>query len=133
MTFFAKLKPLDSIMFTAEYRRIATLDYDDDDQLAEQQIALLQFFREHQGRWARYHGSSNGFVYASDSDAVVIVSEEWFSDIANPRTELTGRTVYLNEYGDRLGPTTYLTPEHAERNRLRTTDSRVVKFNEEIT
>ena len=134
MTFFAKLKPLSSILFTDEYKRIAKLDYDSDDQLAQQQIAFLTFYREHQGRWARFAGGSKGFVYALDSDEVVIVSEEWFSDTVKPKPEPpTGRVVYLNEYCGALGPTTYRTPAQAEKNRLRTTDSRVVKFNEEIT
>ncbi len=81
--FFARLRPLRDILCGDEHNRLARIDYDDDEQLASQQIDLLTFWRSNQHHWARFHKcESNGHIYAvdSESDAVVVVSPEWLID-----------------------------------------------------
>lgn len=74
--FFARLAPFCEIAFSDENKRLAMIDYDNDRQLIEQQLAFLTFYRDNACLWARFRVETNGYVYAVDSDEVVIVSEE---------------------------------------------------------
>lgn len=88
--FFAKLVPFTSIVGTSTYNFLTLIDYDDDRQCIEQQIALLNFWRKHSGQWARFTTGTNGHIYAVDADEVVIVSEEWLLD-RSPEVTMPGK------------------------------------------
>ena len=86
--FFARLAPFCEIAFSDEHKRLALIDYDSDRQLIEQQHAFLTFYRDNAGRWSRFRVETNGYIYAVDSDDVVIVSEAWLRD-RSPDVEMT--------------------------------------------
>lgn len=86
--FFGRLVPFREIAFTPEHKRLSLLDYDSDQQLIEQQCAFMEFYRDNAGRWARFQVESNGYVYALDSEEVVVVSPEWIRD-RSPEFEMS--------------------------------------------
>lgn len=78
--FFARLVPFCTIAFSDEHQRLSMLDCDSDRQLIDQQHAFLSFYRDNAERWARFYRETNGYIYAADSEDVVIVAEEWLRD-----------------------------------------------------
>lgn len=80
LVFFARLVPFREIVFSNEHKRLALLDYENSKDLIEQQISFLTFYRDNAGKWARFYTDTNGYIYAVDSDDVVIVSNAWLRD-----------------------------------------------------